>query len=313
MIERQILDKIAHANNILLVSHVNPDGDTIGSAGAFAFYLQNIGKQVKIVCAGEPPKSLMFLNVKQFCLPEEHLTNNSHDLIITLDCADLLRTGIEEHITHKKKLFPIINIDHHGTNPNFGDINLVNPGASSTCEILYTLLKNNDIDITPDMATCLQTGILTDTTYFTNAATTITSLDASSELLNKGARIKPIVNNTWKNHTPTSLKIWGQILSNLHFNEEHKIAAAIISSEDTVNPAVLEGLANFLTVIYEANIIIVLRQEEDNLIKCSMRTAKEGIDVARVAQQFGGGGHKRAAGFSIDGTLIKNEQGWFIE
>ncbi|MBU4124647.1 MAG: hypothetical protein KKI14_04255, partial [Nanoarchaeota archaeon] len=155
-------------------------------------------------------------------------------------------------------------------------------------------------------------GIITDTTYFTNAGTTKSAMSAASELLQRGANIKQIIKSTWKKNSPEALKVWGKILSQLQFNSKYKVVSAIISKEDAILPEVFEGMANFLTTLYEANIIIVLRETEDGFIKCSLRTIKDNIDVSQLAQKFGGGGHVKAAGFTVRGKLEKTEHSWKI-
>ncbi|MBT4722424.1 bifunctional oligoribonuclease/PAP phosphatase NrnA, partial [Candidatus Falkowbacteria bacterium] len=307
------METIKHANKILLISHINPDGDTLGSSGAMSFFIEKqLDKPVDLFCVNQIPQNFKFLNLEQFYISPERLDLNSYDLIIALDCADMRRTGIEEQLLQTRGKIPLINIDHHQTNPMYGDLNIVNADTSSTCEIVFNLFKKSNIDFDKNISTCLLTGILTDTSYFTNAATTSLSIKASSFLMNQGVSSKEILESVWKNQKLETLKLWGQVLEKLHFNKKHKIATAIINSQDKVDSNIFEGFANFLTVIYEANIILVLTQIEEKLIKASMRTTKENIDVAKIAAQFGGGGHSKAAGFSLDGQLQETATGWKI-
>jgi len=307
----KIIEKITHANKILIITHVNPDGDALGSAGALSFYFQNqLNKSVDLFCANAIPENLQYLNLEKFVIKENDLDLEKYDLLIACDCADMLRTGIAEKLSLAKNKTTLINIDHHGTNPLYGDINLVKI-ISSTSEIIFSFLQDCQAKLTPDIANCLMTGVVTDTSYFTNAATTPSSVAMSSTLLNAGANIKSIVNNTWKNQTITSLKVWGQVLSKLHFDEEHKIVTAIITEDEAINSEIFDGLANFLTTIYEANIIVVLRQQGE-YVKGSLRTVKDNIDVTKLAKIFGGGGHAKASGFSIKGKLVRLENGWKI-
>jgi len=305
-------EHIENADNILLVSHRGPDGDTLGSAGALAVFLSGKNKRVALFSVNDIPSFLQFLHLEEFFAPEMP-EFSEFDLIITLDCGELAQTGIPDELNEQRHIIPLINIDHHLTNPNFGDLNIVNPAASSTAEIVFDLLKLQEIPLDKRMTTALLTGILTDTTYFSNAGTTESAVAAASELLKSGAKIKEVVENTWCRHSPESLRLWGQILADLHYNKANKIVVAVIPPQDDFNkPEIFEGMANFLTSIYEAQIIMVLRQENDNFIKCSLRTTKNDVDVSKIAKKFGGGGHAKAAGFGFPGQLEKTNGRWTI-
>ena len=303
---------IEKADNILLVSHRGPDGDTLGSASAMALFLRDKFKRVTLFSINEIPEFLRFLQLEPFFDPE--MPNFSElDLIICLDCAELAQTGIPNELREISGIVPIVNIDHHITNTNYGDLNIINPSASATAEIVYNLLKTQNVPMSKQMTTALLTGIITDTTYFSNAGTTENAVAAAADLLRSGAKIKEVVENTWCRHSPESLRLWGRILADLHYNPQYKIVVAIIPPQDNFNkPEIFEGLANFLTSIYDANIIFVIRQENDNFIKCSLRTTKPEINVAELAKRFGGGGHAKAAGFGFQGTLIENNGKWTI-
>jgi len=305
---------LENKNHILIISHRAPDGDTIGSAMALAIYLTDSGdKDVSIFCIHEIPSSLDFIKQERFIL-KNNLDFKKFDLIITVDCADLHQTGIPEELTNIKNQMPLINIDHHSTNPFFGDLNIVDPAASATAEIVYGLLKKINATFSKEITTSLLTGIITDTTFFSNAATTQKAVAAAGDLLAKGAKFKHVVQNTWCKHSPESLKLWGKVLSELHYNSDYKIVTALVPQEESSDKQeIFEGLANFLTSIYEANIIIVMRQDSDDKIKCSLRTTKPNINVAKLAQKFGGGGHPKAAGFSFEGRIVRLNNEWRIE
>lgn len=296
----------------MILCHRNPDADTIGAGGALAFYISRfLNKPVKIFCPDELPSNLDFLGLADFILPPAEPELKAHDLIISVDCGDTTQTGISEKFLEIKNKIPTVSIDHHQTNTYYADLNIVEP-TSATAEIIYKIFKTWKSPLTKEISTCLLTGIITDTTYFTNAGTTKESMAIASELLKRGAAIKTIIQNTWKKNSPEALKVWGKILSQLHYNAKYKIVAAVISKEDAILPEVFEGLANFLTTLYEANIIIVIRETEDGFIKCSLRTTKDHVDVSRLAQKFGGGGHAKAAGFSLRGKLTKTAAGWRV-
>lgn len=317
LVEEKIFSLINQSHNILVLSHRKPDGDTLGSAGAWLVYLKEKNKQATGFCVDQIPSNLKFLLPQlPYRHDKENLSLSDYDLVITVDCASESQTGIETLIKEKLPRTIIVNIDHHYTNTNYGEVNLIRSEASSTAEIVYQLFKSNNVTISKDMTNCLLTGILTDTTYFSNAATTIESIRAASNLLNQGANIKQITNQVWRNKDINSLKLWGKIFDRLIFNQEYQIAIAIITQEDiaiaNLPDDALEGISNFLTSIYEAKIILVLTQAGDNLIKGSLRTTDDKVDVAKLAGQFGGGGHRKAAGFSLEGTIQQTGDNWRI-
>ncbi len=317
IIEQQIIEKLEEANNILIVCHRNPDADTLGAAAAFSSYIKDQLKNLYVFCTDPIPDYLN--NFNQILNLSNNITQdylNKFDLILCLDCGEIKQTGIADLITNRQQQIFVINIDHHFTNDNFGNLNLVDPVASSTSEITYKLFKNQKIKLTKQALDLLLTGIMADTTFFSNGATTQTSLSISSELMSNGADIKTVLKNIWKNKDVNTLKFWGEIFSRLEFNEKYGIAYTIITQDDLRQNKLTEeaigGMSNFLTNLYQPNIILVLRETEDSKIKGSLRTTKDNIDVSSLAQMLGGGGHKKAAGFTIDGNLKKIGDKWMI-
>lgn len=307
----QLNQEINNSQNILLICHRGPDADTIGAAGALAFCLtEQKNKAVKIFCVDPFPANLDFLNLKTFWL-EAQPDFNRFDLIIFLDCGDLQQTGLAEIFSEITR--PTVVIDHHVTNPGFGEINLINATASSTAEIIYDLLLQQKIIFNKKTSTCLLAGLLSDTDYFVNRATTKKSMRISGELLKSGAALKKIIRHTWRKHSPVSLRLWGEILSQLNFHPEYKIVSAVVPQQNDCAPEMMEGLANFLSTLYEAKLIIVFRQYQPDLIKCSLRTIRDSINVGELAQHFGGGGHAKAAGFSLVGNLEQTGMKWEIK
>ena len=308
---------IDQSRNILVVSHKNPDGDTLGSACSLIQYCQLKNKTVNGFCVDQIPDNLSFLLPKiNFLHDKEALNIGKHDLVISVDCGELKQTGIHEILSNRPAKTFFINIDHHFTNDNYGDLNLVHSKASSTSEIVYNIFNSQNIKITKGITNCLLTGILTDTTYFSNAATTIDSIRAASSLLTQGAKIKEITQNIWKNKNVTSLKLWGRIFDRLIHDNERGIVTAIITREDVTMDDLpddaLEGMSNFLTSLYEAKVIIVLTQMKENIIKGSLRTTHHDIDVSALAKTLGGGGHRKAAGFTVQGNLVEKKEGWVV-
>lgn len=303
---KQLIDG---AHQILLTMHERMDGDDGGSVLALAHHLESANKQV--ICAikqGVPPP-LSFLPGSEKIVEDIEQTN--FDLIVTCGCSSLARCGNEKILAFQA---PIINIDHHPDNSFFGQVNLVDAGKSSVAELVYDLFVFLKWPINRDIATCLLTGIVTDTGSFRHSNTTASSLQAAAMLMKKGGQINKIIKHTFKNKNTQTLKAWGRALENSYYDEKNKIIYSVITQKDLEEigqppQAAFEGLTETLNTVPEAKFALFIRQEGD-IIKGSLRSEKyKNIDVASIAKLFGGGGHKQAAGFSVAGKLMKDKTG----
>jgi phosphoesterase RecJ-like protein len=316
MINQKILEYITGAKTVLIVSHKKPDGDSLGSSLALFSALKQLHKKCYVFSADEPGQYFNYLpKIENILSDSENLDLKNFDLIVTLDCGDLKQTGIEDLISRDFKNIFLINIDHHRTNENFGHLNLVIENASSTSEIVYNIIKNLDVIVDKDIATCLLAGILTDTSNFTNAATNFSSLKIAADLLLRGARFNQINESTFKNKPIATLKLWGKILSRLEQNELGLVSAVITLNdlEDSqLDASALEGVANFLNNLDGARGVLVLKEERSGVIKGSMRSNDDALDVSEISKIFGGGGHRKAAGFTIKGKLVEREGSWAV-
>ncbi len=321
-ISKKISILINQASSILLISHQNPDGDALGSLCFFINYLESIDKNYFAFCLGKISSSFGFLDgIEKISSDFSKVKLSNYDLIIILDAGDFRQIGLEKQFNdllnfrkEGKISWPVIvNIDHHLTNEYFGDFNLVDKDASSTSEIIYENFKDV-FRINRDTATALLLGIFTDTSHFSNPATTSASLEIASSLLKKGARLNLIAANVLKNKSFFSLKLWGKIFSELIRNKRLDLIIALISykdfSDNEFNEEAVEGLTNFLNCL-DARAVIVLREREGE-IKGSLRTTSDSIDLSKLAKLFGGGGHKKAAGFTIKGSLQRTKDGWKV-
>jgi bifunctional oligoribonuclease and PAP phosphatase NrnA len=311
----QILKAIEKANYPLLICHEKPDGDTLGASLALSHFLHSQAKPHKHFCLDKPAEYFNYLSgIENIISDCDRIILSEHDLIIIFDCGDIRRTGLAEEILANKDKLTLINIDHHQTNTFYGHLNLIIPTASSTSEIIYKFFEHSKIELDKYMATNLLTGIVTDTMNFTNAATSQACLEISAKLLNQGARIAQIIGHLTQNKSLASLKIWGKILSRLEIEPQFNFAHTIITLDDLDKEQIpkeeLDGLANFLSLLQDAEFILLMTEEAENFIKGSLRTTKDLIDVSMVASTFGGGGHKKAAGFKIDINTIPNPTDW---
>lgn len=299
---KKILQALKKAKIILLVTHQRPDGDGVGSILGMAHWLEKLGKKYFCFCLDPINPYLQFLPKSEEIKQDRSLWNNTFDLLLVLDSGDLKYAGIEESVKELKHDFQIINIDHHATNDHFGHLNLVDATAAATCEIIYDLLDEARA-INPIIATCLLTGIITDTGCFSNLNTTHRVMHKAGRLLNKGANFRQITLNTLHHRPINILKLWGKALERLE--EKDGIVTTMITKKDLeecqVNSETLEGVANFLNILDpdQNKVIMVFSEKKDGQTKVSLRSAHRLVDVAQFAKIMGGGGHSKAAGFDF--------------
>lgn len=316
-IAKQIHSHLKDSKKVVIVPHQNPDADAIGAAVAVWEYLNKLGIHAQIFCPTPLSKQLKFLLSNQIVNSDLSLFFDQNiSTIIVLDSGDLRYAGVDEHLRNHPAT--IINIDHHNSNTGYGRFNMVGKTHSSTCEILVNYFITNNIAITGKMATALLAGILTDTGNFTNGATSASALLIASQLLSAGANINLINSNTIKNKTVDSLRLWGKVFSRLekillpsnahtlpvggaNLTYTYLTQADII--EHCITDSDADGLANFLNNLDNTDIALILKETPDNKIKGSFRTTKDNLDMTILAKKLGGGGHKKAAGFTIAGTL----------
>jgi phosphoesterase RecJ-like protein len=235
---------------------------------------------------------------------------NKYDLLMTVDCADLTQLG--DFYTSNGNIFgqiPSVNIDHHESNGNYASVNLVDISASSTTQILVAMFKQMNIQMTPDLATLLLAGIITDTGSFQNPNTTPECFDIAADLIDKGARQQEIIKHVYKTKQLETLKLWGRILSNINIEPESKlvwvaVTRAMFSETGTREHEVGDIIDELLGNAEEAEVVMMLIEKADGSLHGSIRTTTEQRDATKIAGLYGGGGHTRAAGFTIMNTTV---------
>jgi phosphoesterase RecJ-like protein len=310
-----VFSALHSARRVVLVAHQGPDADTLGSILACSMALEQMGKVAIPFCKDPVPVMLGFLPGIERLTTDPNVFSSNVDIILVCDAGDLGYAGIEEEVTRCPQA-RIINIDHHATNARFGHINLVIPDASSSTTILHQLLALHDLPITKAMATNLLVGIIYDTGNFSNAATTLHAFEAASHLLKRGARIPFVVQHMVRNKNLQLLRLWGRALSRLRKDPNTGFATTAIFHQDFsecgVTEQSFEGLPNFLNSLEGVSAVMVLKENGGGRIKGSLRTTGDEIDVAKIAQQYGGNGHRRAAGFVVQGTIVERPEGWDV-
>jgi len=306
-------DGVKKSEKISVICHKKPDGDAIGSLVSFVSYLRYAGKEACGFCVDKVPEYLKFLPGSDFISNDFGEFFNASDLVVFVDCGDLKMTGMQFCSFDGKK---IMQIDHHASNCGYSSVNVVDHYSSATSEVLYNYFKHVGFDIDKDIATNLFCGVYTDTDSFTNLATTPPSLKVASDLLARGANFKEISANTMRNKSISSLKLWGKALERLKLDVKKGVAATVIKESDFKECEAScddsEGVANLLNHLADVNMSMVLRETGEGTIKGSLRTTKDNVDVSRIAKLMGGGGHKKAAGFTVRGKIKEAENGWEV-
>lgn len=299
--EEKILEKIKTANRILIITHVNPDGDTLGSAvslkefiGGKADILVQTDKKIGV------PYNYKFIETLQN-VKFLDTVKDEYDLLIAVDVA-----SIDRIVEGARKIFDksnnTINIDHHKTNKGYANINLIKGGYSSAGEVLYDFYKKLNIKITKKMAEALYVAILTDTGCFRYETTTGNTFLAASELMNSGIDISDIAKKCYDNKPKSMVTFQADIISNAKFTFNDKVAYVIITDDIMKKYKVgnehTEGIAETLRSISSVDISIVLKE---NINKTSTKVSlrSKTIDLTPVVLKFNGGGHKMAAGCTI--------------
>ncbi len=304
---KKFKSKLDQAQTILLLTHKDPDGDACGAMLAMYLSLTSLGKQVSMLTANAPASYYAFLPKIELISQAQSDLDQAWDLVMILDCGDFKHTGLPVAKLQKHML---VNIDHHQSNQNFGTYNIVDASYSSTCELVYTLLTQSLESITQPMANCLLTGIMTDTGGFNNAATSAQSLQVAADLVARGAKLSQITGQITKNKSIAGLRVWGILFSRLCINKQYNLAYTYIWNHELeqyhVNQNEIDGFVNFLNVIADVTAAFFLRLDE-NQVKVSMRTKRDDVNLSDLAQIFGGGGHQKAAGFTVDWQMTSQQ------
>ena len=295
---KSIKERLATADQILVASHVRPDGDAIGSLLGLGLALQNAGKTVQMVLQDGVPASFRFLPGSDQVQKEP---KEGWDTFISVDCADYKRLGKGFESINK----PDINIDHHITNGKFGTLNLIEGEEVATAAILTNILPQLGMEITAPIAAALLTGIVTDTLGFRTTNTTPESLRQAAELMERGANLPDLYVRTLVSRTYPAARYWGAGLSSLEHTADIVWGTLTLADRKSTNYGGNDDadLINMISAIEGSKVGMIFVEQADNKVKISWRAIEDGIDVSKVAKHFNGGGHAAAAGADIPGPL----------
>lgn len=291
-------EQLNEASSIALISHLDPDGDNLGSLTALSKSLLNLGKKVYPIEFDKIPENLKFLPNLEL-LSEN--TDINIDMIICLDCANYERLGNIDDLFNKARYR--INIDHHQSNEFYGDVNIVKKGYSSTCELVFDLINEINLPIDKEISMSLLTGISTDTGRFLYSATTADTLAKASKLVEYGADMMKINELIYQSKKFEAQLLENEILSKTEIYNDHvAIGFVMINQLNKYNVEIsdIDSVINTFRDTDKIKISVLIKQQTENEYKVSFRS-KGNIDVGSIAKNLGGGGHKNAAATKITG------------
>ena len=306
----KVVEAIKNHKAFLITAHINLEGDSIGSQLAMKELLKGLGKTTYIVDSDRVPDHYKFLP------KSEEISNRTDkspdfDAVVVLDCPTMKRIGKVQDMVTRDKF--IINIDHHISNENFGSVNWVDPKASSAGEMVYKLFKEMGVPLTKEIALCLYIAILTDTGSFNYENTSSITHEIAGQLLSYGLEPALVSESVYERRSISDLKLLGLVLATLKVNEEGDVAYLEVTrkvlKETGADLSKSENIINYARSLDKVKVAILFKEnlKDGNKINVSFRS-KGNTDVNELAAHFGGGGHVRASGCTMEGTLLEAEK-----
>ena len=305
---RTIAEAIREHDRFLVTTHENPDGDALGSLLASKLVLDQLGKDTVIYLAGDTslPREYGFMELDN--LLRKPPADADQRVLFAVDCANERRLGPDPTVLQRAPL--VIDIDHHHDNSRFGQLNYIEPNASSTGEIMRDLIAELGVELTPEIAEALYIAVVTDTGRFQYANTTAKALRLAAELVEAGADVHRVFQGIYENVAFAKLKLIAKALEHAQVFEGGRVIVSHLEREDFdaagAEEPYSEGIIDYLRAVEGAEIAALIREpptQNGPTRRVSLRTTTEGIDVYAIARKSGGGGHTMAAGFSSESSV----------
>jgi len=300
----EIAGAIKQAHRIAILSHVRPDCDAIGSQLALTLSLQELGKEVSAWNEDGLPESFRFLE-KSDLVRRPPAQPEEFDLAIALDTASQQRLGTAFHAIQRAGTW--INIDHHVSNPEYGDLVYIDPVAPATGQIVYEFLVAEKLPFPRAAGDALYAALSTDTGSFRYANTTARTFEIAAELMKRGVNAAAISNKLYESYPKRRVQLLGQILPEVAFDADDQVASIVLTNKTKqqlgIRPDDIDGLIDYVRCVDTVVVALFFEELPEGKVRLSMRSKGDRIDVNKICSEFGGGGHRRAAGARIRGSL----------
>ncbi len=302
---RRIAEEIRAGQHFLISTHVNPEGDAIGSVLAMALALKELGKEAVVLTQDPVPEVLDFLPMAGEIIHEAP-AGDRFDVALSLDCGDRERLG--EEFSRVKAIGKLINIDHHISNKFFGDLNFVNPRASSAAEIIYDLIRTIPVPLNRAIAENIYVGVMTDTGSFHYSNTSPKTFATAKACLEAGVEPWRMAEKVYECQPLQRLRLLHLVLGTLEVGDEGRVSSVLVAksmmAETGASPAMTEDFINFPRSLKGTEVALLFREISPEEYRVSLRS-RGSVNVARIAEGFQGGGHAQAAGCTVAGTLAE--------
>ena len=300
----QVVESIESKRRFAITSHIRPDGDSLGSSLGLSWLLRALDKDVEVIMRDPVPHAYQQLpgakNVRV-----TPTVDHGYDAVFVIECSDITRPGLID----LEKQF-VINIDHHSTTALFGTINWIDSTASAVGEMIYNLCKATGVRVTKEIAECVYTALITDTGSFHYSNTTERTFKVASELVRTGVRPAKTAEAVFASYPWSRIRLMGAVLSTARRDATGKVAVMRHTSEMQqmigASDEDADGFVNYPLTVYEVEAVALLKECSPGVYRTSLRS-KGDVNVARVAEKFGGGGHRNAAGCTLKGSWEEAE------
>ena len=300
-----VADALRSHERFVVVTHENPDGDALGSQLGATLSLRALGKDVVMYLAGSAPFPAEYRFLDLTAIAREVPADIEERVLLAVDCANERRIGPDSEAVDRAAL--VINVDHHHDNSRFGALNLVVPDASSTAEVIRDVMRELDVDLTPEIAEALYVGLVTDTGRFQYTNTTPKALRLAAELVESGADVHGIFRHVYETVQFAKLKLLARALDRARVFEGGRLVVSYLLREDFAEVGAeepfSEGIIDHLRAVEGSEMVALIREpprDEGPTRRVSLRSSHDEIDVSAIARERGGGGHRQAAGFSSE-------------
>jgi len=296
----QVLEVIRSRHSFVITSHVGPDGDALGSELSLMLALEQLRKDVQIINRDSLPARYRRLpSAERICMSDH--VGPGPEVVFVLECSSIERTGLRGLDRHF-----LVNIDHHHSTPPYASLNWIDENACAVGEMVYRIVKALDIAVTPEIATNIYTAVLTDTGSFQFPSTNASTFRMAADLAECGADVAAVARSVFYSNPITKVNSMMVMLNRMKLDFDGRLVWTAVTRDDLVQHNCLlddvEGLVNFPLTIAGVDVAVFFREMSDGTIRVSLRS-KNSIDVSEIASEFGGGGHRNAAGCTLAGPL----------